>query len=266
MVWLDRTGRLGGEWRLKLRDGMRFALPRQSAMAWAVAFRGSWEAESRELLVRHMEPNTLVLDIGASLGLWTVSLGRLAATNNAHVWAFEPHPNNHPWLHRNIRLNHLEPFVTVHETALGEGAGVVAMDVGEAGRAGGNSAVAVGAPLPNAVLVPIVALDSIARFARVSVIKIDVEGYEVRVLRGAQQLIERDRPVIFGEFSHHWLSERGDDLLGLLDDLRNLGYEVFQVRHSRTRSWLATEATSLNLLHTGQVAEDLLLRPAAAAG
>jgi FkbM family methyltransferase len=258
---LDRRGRLVGDWELGLADGTRLSLPRQSLMACAVAFRGSYDAASRELLLAHVTPGTLVLDIGASLGLWTVGLGRAAEAIGAHVWAFEPHPNNHSWLHRNIELNRLGPFVTVHETALGDATGEVVMDGGEAGRRGGNSFIAVGSPQPHGVSVPVVTLDSVPRPARVSAIKIDVEGYEVRILRGAQQLIEHDRPTIFGEFNAVWLDARGDDLLGFLDDLRDTGYEIFAVEGRRSRPWLAANMTRLRSLPPGRVAEDLLLRP-----
>lgn len=161
-----------------------------------------------------------------------------------------------------MRINGLEPVVTVHATALGDEPGTVTMDLGEAGLpgSGGNSAIAVD-PAAVGVSVPIVALDSIAHPARVSVIKIDVEGYELRALRGARRLIEEDRPVIFGEFHSGWLRERGEDPVPFLDEMRDLGYQVFAVEGLRSRPWRSIDATRLRFLDRGQASDDLLLRP-----
>jgi FkbM family methyltransferase len=259
MERLDRQGQLTGDWRFDLPDGTRLALPRESSISWAVAFHGSYDAATRELLLPHIQPDTLVLDIGASLGLWTVALAGAAAVKGARVWAFEPHPTNHRWLHENIRLNRFASIVTVHETALGDAAGMVTMAA--VGSNGGNAVIVEGSE-PHGVFVPVATLDSMTLPARVSAIKIDVEGYEVRVLHGAMETIGRDRPIIFGEFNTVLLRERGDDLQTLLAGLRDIGYDVFAVEHLRTRPWLAADVTRLRPLAPGLVAEDLLLRPA----
>ncbi len=262
---LERRGRLTGQWSVSLRDGTRYVLPRQSLMAWILAFHGSYDVPARELVSSYIERGTLVLDVGASLGLWTVDLGRRAEACGAKVWAIEPHPNNHRWLRGNVAINDLESTVVIHETALGDAMGSVVMDIGEAGAAGGggNAAVAISERPGAGVTVPVVTLDSIPRSARVSVIKLDVEGYEIRVLRGAAKLIATDRPVIFGEFTKAWLEARGDDgLVALLDELRDAGYDAFAVAHRRTRPWRTATATSLELLPRGRAPdEDLLLVP-----
>jgi FkbM family methyltransferase len=266
MRWLDARGRLSGTWDLTLNDGTRLHLPRKSPMAWTAAFRGSYDAEARELVIEHIAPGTLILDIGASIGLWTVPLGRRARTLGAHVWAFEPHPNNHAWLHGNVRLNGLESVVDVHEIALGDAPGTVTMDKGEAGRpgGGGNSAIAVD-HTTHGVRVPITTLDIISRPTRVSVIKIDVEGYEIRVLRGAARLIEADRPVIFGEFHPAWFRERGEDVYAFLEDMRDLDYEILRIEGLRTRPWRAVDTARLRLVLRGRSSADLLLWPRSAA-
>ena len=231
-------------------------------MAWTIAFSGSYDAAARAVLEQHIEPDTLVLDVGASLGLWTVPLTISAAKAGARVWAFEPHPNNHRWLRHNIALNGLDSAVVVHETALSDMAGVVHMDFGEAGLmgGGGNAAVGVG-DVSSGVPVPTTTLDSLRWPVRVSAIKIDVEGYEVRVLRGAAEMISRDRPVIYGEFSQDWLQIRGDDVGPFLEEMFDGGYDVFAVSAVRSRPWRTRDATRLRALSRGEVAEDLLLVP-----
>jgi hypothetical protein len=104
-------------------------------------------------------------------------------------------------------------------------------------------------------------LDDVDLGRRVSLIKIDTEGYEVAFLRGAGELIERDRPVIFGEFSGTWLARRGEDLRGAL---AGLDYEVEALLPSRSRPWRSLDTVTpvaVQLSSNAPLPENLLLRP-----
>src|SRR3982074_2120522 len=92
----EQRGTLEGAWQLRLSDGTRVELPRQSAMSWATAFTGGWDAAVVGYMERFIAPDTLVLDVGASLGLWTVQLAKAAASRGAEGWAFAPDPANTP--------------------------------------------------------------------------------------------------------------------------------------------------------------------------
>ena len=118
-------------------------LPRSSEMTWWVASTGSYDRPLQRLLLGYVQPGTTVLDIGASLGLWTVPLAKAARAVGARVWAFEPHPQNHPWLERNVALNGLEDTVTIHRCALGDAVGEARMAIGETHdlQQGGNAAI-----------------------------------------------------------------------------------------------------------------------------
>jgi tRNA G37 N-methylase Trm5 len=114
---------------MTLADGTRLSLPRSSDMTWRVAFTGRYDASSQRVLLRYIRPGTTVLDIGASLGLWTVPLAKAARAAGACVWAFEPHPQNLHWLERNVALNGLEDTVTIHRCALGDAVGEARMGI-----------------------------------------------------------------------------------------------------------------------------------------
>ncbi len=256
------AGRLGGAWEVTLADGGRFVLPVSSKMTWAAAFAGHYDRQFQQLLTQFVQPETTVLDIGAALGLWTVPLGRAASRCGSVVHAFEPFPGNIAWVRRNIDINGLADVVVLHETALGDEPGMARMEIHEQGRGEvGNAAVLL--KPGDGVDVPVGILDQVALTAPISAVKIDVEGFEVRVLRGAWETIARDRPVIFGEFNTYWLADRGDDLGRLLDDLRDLDYEVFAVDGVRIRPWSARRRLELRPLGRGETTlEDLLLSPA----
>jgi FkbM family methyltransferase len=254
---------LDGAWRVRLRDGTRVELPRQSAMSWAAAFTGGWDAAVVSYLERFIAPDTIVLDIGASIGLWTVQLAKAAAARGAEVWAFEPNPANTPWITRNVTLNALEDYTTVREVGLGDEAASLTLVAADYGV--GNGAIAL-ADKPGTdkfprITVTIERLDDIDLPRPVSFIKIDTEGYEAAFLRGASQTIQRDRPVIFGEFSSVWLERRGEDVRA---PLAALGYDISALRVLRSRPWMAPDKVQtcpVDLDAGEPIPSNLLLRP-----
>jgi FkbM family methyltransferase len=232
-------------------------------MGWEVAFRGSYDAALQGALIPHVRPGSLVFDVGASLGLWTVPLGRAAVERGASVWAFEPHPNNHPWLHRNLDLNGLQNVATVMTVALGNQPGVVRMNMGEAHERGaGNAAISIGGTSDGAK-VPVRRLDDISRPSPVSAMKVDVEGYELEVLRGAERLLREDRPVVLGEFGPEWLAARQEDLPAYLSTLSEIDYEALEVVTGRSSPWRGIDTVELRPLRLDRAkqASGLLLRP-----
>jgi FkbM family methyltransferase len=240
----ERSGSLDGTWRVRLTDGTRLELPRQSRMTWAVAFTGRYDHAVVARVAEYIEPGTVALDVGASVGLWTVQLGKIAASRGALVWAFEPNPANTAWIRRNIALNDLSGTVTVCEMGLGDTAESLILVGSEYGV--GNGAIELdpqaGTEKHPRIPITLGRLDDVELPARVSFVKIDVEGYEAAFLRGAAELIERDRPVIFGEFAAQWLERRGENLRRTLGQLVDQGYEVMALTRPRPKqAWRAAE-------------------------
>lgn len=147
---------------------------------------GHYEPEVQGLLARLVRPGDLVYDVGGHLGFFSVC----AALLGASVVVFEPSPGNARRLRRNVELNGLS--IDVVEVAVWdsvEGAELVA------GASDSEWWVTAGSGVPT------VALDgfSAGRGDRPSLLKVDVEGAEVRVLAGAARLIAEIRPAIVCE-------------------------------------------------------------------
>lgn len=250
-----RRSSLDGKWTVGLRDGTRMTMPRTSEMAWLTAFRGAYDPALQQVLRSYIAPQSVVLDIGAALGLWTVPLAKSAADCGSTVHAFEPYPGNHEWLRSNITTNGLEN-VTVEPCALGDKSGTAFMT---AERGSGNAAIdSYGS---GDAEVPVRTLDDFAFPAPVSAVKIDVEGYELQVMRGASRLLDRDRPVILGEFNATWLQRRGEDLSGLMEELHDREYVIYGIELSRPRPWMAPHRARLRETDARAAVEELLLVP-----
>lgn len=242
---------------------MELELPRQSLMTWSVAFDGVYDRSAVAQTAGFIRPETVVLDVGASIGLWTVQLAKIAASRNARVWAFEPNPANIAWIRRNITLNDLSETVTVREMGLGDKAESSTLLSAEYGVGNGSIALRDTRETRKFHRIPVTLsrLDDIDLPAPVSFIKIDAEGYEVAFLRGAAELIERDRPVIFGEFSVEWLKRRGEDLRSTLVEL---DYDITALTPRRSRAWRPADAIQprpVDLASLEPLPQNLLLRP-----
>ena len=167
-----------------------------------------WEPHVVRNIQEYVVPGSVALDVGAYIGTHALLMGRLAGPEG-HVYAFEPQRKAYRELRRNIELNGLSN-VTALRYAVGAQTRIVEMNwpeevslIGLAadgerenmGRIPGESGLSVGAGGDRAELRP---LDSFG-FENVSLLKIDVEGFEDEVLAGAERLIRESKPVILIE-------------------------------------------------------------------
>ena len=167
-------------------DGGRFSfwIVNSHTKAWWDKPSLHLNAEFRSLQAM-CRPGSVVFDVGAHHGIDTV-LFSLWTGPSGHVYAFEANAENALTLRANIGANRLTNCDAVH-TAVGARSGSIHLS---------NEVVAPGDPL--ARVVPLTSLDEFcarAAIGRVDVLKIDVEGFEGEVLRGAQQVLAQ-RPRI----------------------------------------------------------------------
>lgn len=182
---------------------------------------GRYDDESVAMLCRQIDPGSLVIDVGASLGLYTVALGFAARAAGAEVLAVEPLERNCDFITRNVERNGLSGVARIVRSALGpaEGSLILHSEFGGAGNATVVSGLdaaklsrhdAAGG-LTHEERVPVCRLDGLVGTIgkRASLIKIDVEDFEFEVLAGAEQMIAAHRQVVAAELSTEWLRSRG---------------------------------------------------------
>ncbi len=186
----------------------------------------TWEHEEGGLIRRIVRPGSTFVDVGANVGYFS----RLVATTcqPGRILAFEPHPD----LVEILRLNvwGLHPGVEVFPVALGTSTGTVPLHTAEHNP--GDTRVGEGgvARTDATMVAAVAAFDEIAG-GRVDVVKMDVQGYEVEVLRGMLRTI-RDNPqmIVVAEFFPVALRERGVDPSGVLTEYRSMGFEIGLLR------------------------------------
>jgi len=135
---------------------------------------------------REFKPEAFI-DIGANFGLYTCILGRQRLARR--LIAFEPNHAVVARLKAHLALNGVTG-VEIHEAAVGATPHKAALLLGAPGYDALSSVVAAH---PQGYAIDVIALDDVVAFAgQALVIKIDVEGYELPVLQGAKNLLERN--------------------------------------------------------------------------
>jgi FkbM family methyltransferase len=186
----------------ELEPGLRLFVDLSDVFIGHGILRGEYERAERALVARTARSGMTVLDVGAHIGYFTVLMARLVgATGRVH--AFEPLDSVATLLERSIRENRFEDRVCLARVAVGDGSGTRqlvfasrTLNSGGAYLAGPDGSVPAGHEERD---VPVVALDDYPLRRPVAFIKVDVEGAEPLVFRGAERLLREDRPVVLAE-------------------------------------------------------------------
>lgn len=177
-----------------------------------------------------IHPGSVCIDCGANLGYHTIKMAQLAGPMG-RVFAFEPLRVICQQLGGNIFLNDLEN-VECFNVALGNKNEIVTMNPVDIHAPDTNiGATKVGSGGENTVMVK---LDSFG-FQNVSFIKMDVQGYELELLKGASETIDSSRPILFFETDEPYLKTFGTSSEELLNHILGLNYII--IRLSAWPAW-----------------------------
>jgi len=199
-------------------ESFQFYTGDSTARMWYEGEHHEWMVEVPFIIDHMLSATDTVFEVGSHHGFHLIPIARRVS----RAIAIEPNPHNVAILKKNLALNSLNN-VTVVQAAIGDSVGRIAIlqDTNEGGVSSGGMS-----DLPT-ITVDLLPLDRLAeKFGIPQFLKIDVEGFEDRVLRGASQIM-RHRPKIAIEVHVDWIARYGscvEDLLGLLrlDD-----YEVW---------------------------------------
>jgi FkbM family methyltransferase len=262
--------------RFRTRDYEMFAVPQRWHLSRSVIRKGHWEPFVTDLFRSYLRPGMTVVDVGANYGHYALTAAN-AVGPDGRVLAFEPLPDVCADLRRNAALVPHEN-IQAFAVALGDADGEAVLTV-DASTSGWSSLVTELVPAPGeSITVTVRRLDDllaeVAPGRRVGLMKIDTEGFEAQVFRGAWGVLERDRPVVFTEFSLNRLHSAGADAEALMEGLQAFGYriQIIDEKHSRLVSavlpvaeWVDRYETSLNNVETGDWFANLVLEPGAGA-
>lgn len=198
---------------------------------------GKWEGHllrvSKIFLLRVDSP--LILDIGANLGAYSIPLAKSVQDAGGTVMAFEPQRIVYYQLCANVILNRLDNYYAIY-SAVGESKGEIEIpeiDYESNANVGAFSIDKKYRELhgiessmkKSKTKVPMVNLDGLEVEKPPALIKIDVEGFEFAVLKGAVDFLDRSNypPLLFEAWRFDWFRDSREELLAYVQDL---GYEI----------------------------------------
>jgi FkbM family methyltransferase len=221
------------EVRVRVHDFQMKVDLRDEIVGTLLYVEGDYEPEFRRLL-EHLElEGGVCLDIGANIGLHTLTLSRRVGPRGK-VISFEPERHNHELLRENLRLNHAEN-VDARRMAVGDRMGSVRMAlhpynygdhrvVGEGADASGQE-------------VPLTTVDEAVKDlpdGAIRLAKIDVQGYEHNVLLGMRRTVERNPGmVLLLEVFPEALQQAGSSASKLVQTLVDLGFDGWEIHQRR---------------------------------
>lgn len=205
----------------------------------APMYFGSYSLLIIAAMKRLMKFGGVFVDVGANIG-YLSAVGAGIVGKQGQVHCFEPVPAYFERLERLVELNP-EHSITINSKAVGEVPGDCTIYVTrEPGQNTMVPAYKSGPEIISTVRVPVVRLDSYLaerKVDRISLLKIDAEGFELPVLKGLQQFLEgsKQRPAIICEIAPRAYSLMGRTIVELADYMATFGYSAYDLIDGKTR-------------------------------
>jgi len=211
--------------RYSLEEWVKYTLVPPRLYMWRLLRKHARRGERElKLLPSLVDPHKIAIDVGANKGVYTHTLSKLCRA----VECFEPHPKIFPILTRALPKN-----ATAHHVAVSDSNGTAELVIPSYNKAGfSNQGASLDQKKKNApfgfttVAIESRTLDSY-NFTNVGFIKIDVEGFEAAVVRGALETVRREKPILMIEIEE-WHTKR--PIEDSLKEMEVLNADVFFAR------------------------------------
>lgn len=223
-LWQSARFRCGFKNRLEISGG-------QSLLCHPLVYRAVQAAQVRDpeqaaefhQFVSYCHRGMFLFDVGASFGIFSLACARLGG----NAVAMDPSPIATDMIAKQLKLNNLKDNVRILQAAIGDMDGTIEM-LSAGIYSGGYYRYESGRDRRELTRVPVTTLDHLAeRFGRPSHLKIDLEGYEAPVIRGARELLKRASPLVFLELHNEMVHASSGDVTFCVNELLKLGYKIF---------------------------------------
>lgn len=190
--------------RVDLKDGRKLWVNLTTGMQETVFFHGEFEVPITEIARELVDFGDTCLDIGANYG-WYTTLFASVVKGQGQVHSFEPVPVTFAELKRNHELMGSPANVKINNVALGDEPGTITMNFFEGEPTGHASIATKGATPSDSFECPMITLDSYLaenKIGKVDFVKVDIEGAELMMLKGATRLFTGEKlPIILMEMA-----------------------------------------------------------------
>jgi FkbM family methyltransferase len=223
--WSDR--RVDAPLVLPWHGGTRLCVYLGNDLSRQIYVAGCIDPNEFAFLDRFLQPSMVLIDAGANEGIYTVFAAKRVGPEGT-VWAFEPSRRELARLERNLELNNLS--ARIFPLALADYNGQTEMTIAGYGHEGQNTLsqnTFASIEVARKERIEVARLDDLVDrnpLPRLDLIKVDVEGAELRLLQGASQTLRRYRPVVLLEVCENSLRNQGSSREELMEFLKAQAY------------------------------------------
>lgn len=242
-------GRSGNQVICK-RNGLTWDLNLKEGIDLAIYLFGKFEKDTEKAIQEQIKPGMVVLDIGANIGAHALPMARYVGPQG-RVYAIEPTDRAFQKLTNNKNLNpSLKDVLVPIQAALNEPQGALPKNFYSSWdlvtpaekhpRHGGTLCSTSGAEN--------ITLDQLVErlgLTRIDFVKMDVDGFECKVLRGGRKTFTKYKPKIILELCPHLFAEHGDTFESMLELLKEFGYRLYSEDHQKPLPTQLSELTKL---------------------
>lgn len=188
-------------------------------------YRGLYEVAIIELILKELDNTSVFFDVGANIGWFCLHVAHVYPEALCH--AFEPGNFAFENLFKNVKRNDYAGRIRLNRAAVSDRVGTERLTNNQVGHALNHLVRAETTLASASSVVACTTLDAYCRehkLSRVDLIKCDVEGAELLVIRGGEAILRRYHPKLILEVSQEWMERFGHTPLQLWDILRSYGY------------------------------------------
>jgi FkbM family methyltransferase len=227
-IWNELQYQVGYRTNIELRPGWSILChPASYRMAYSAQTRDPEQVAEFDGFVANCNFGMVLFDIGAHFGIFSLAALHFGGPNSRAV-AVDPSPRALHMLKRQARMNNVLNRLTTIQAAVGSGTGNLAMV--STGVKGSDYFLApIDHPESELIHVTELTIDELTGTTGLTPthVKIDVEGFEAKVLRGGHCLFTKYAPVLFLELHTKIICERNSDPEESLHLLKGFGYRLF---------------------------------------
>jgi FkbM family methyltransferase len=211
------------------RYGLNYKLDISDYQNWLLYFY--CKTDSSFGVVNYIKNGDIILDMGGNIGQTAMMMAKFAG-KTSKVFSFEPFPETYEKFVTNLELNpELKDNVSIENCALGNTVSVLQMYRDCETNSGSNRMVSKESVSKELIQVPVSTIDIFVQennLTKLDLIKIDVEGFEMNVLKGAENTLKKFHPKLFIELNDKSLKDQGSGAMILISFLKELGYCIFE--------------------------------------
>lgn len=236
-------------WQTKYH-GMPIVVWANESIGRRIILSGRFEESEIKHFEEFIDEGSVCLDVGANIGTHAIVMGRLAGANGK-VYAFEPNRGNSLLIEMNTVLNKLKNVFVVRRP-VSDRSGLTMIKAPGDRDSSLDYYVSKGSDSPSAVFTAIesVTIDDFCNSLEIlpNFVKIDVEGAEFEVLKGAHGLLSNSANCcVMVEVVEEYLNRFGNTVLGMCEFMSDIGFHAYAKRNNKLVKVLPSDISAENV-------------------